>query len=226
MALTKRQRAARKGWATRKAKAAARSAAARKGWETRRKKAAEQHREEGGEIAAISIVLYDARAPLILPLLEPYFLRQFPKPRDVYRAHGMFGEDQDDPYRLNIVLRKPLNMPTVAARLENIPWAILPTEGARMHLGVYTFDGEYVPLTHAFDRPEEVAVEAVEHLLGGELTYQAPERAKSRYVKRERPKRKPRDREKDNARRRAFYQKHKAQEAATARARRARKSKT
>lgn len=214
--LTKAQRAARKGWETRRAKAKARSEAARKGWETRRAKQRQQHESEAGDVAAISIVLYDARAPLILPLLEPYFRKHFPKPKDVYRAHGMWGEDEDDPYRLNIVFRKPLNPETVARRLEDIPWAILPTEGARMHVGFYMFDGEYLPATKAFDRPEEVGEMAIRRLLNGELTYEAPERAKSRYVRKERVRKaKLRDtaagREKDNARRRAHYQKNKAQ---------------
>lgn len=219
-----RSEAAKRGAATRKRKAAElaakRSAAAAKGWKTRRKKALALHAEEAGDIAALSIVIYDERAPLILPLLEPYFLRHFPRAGS-YEAQGTWNPD--DKYRLNITFRKPLNAPTVAARLEQIPCSILPTDGARMHMGAYLFDGEYLPLSHAFTDPCEVFVEAIQRLLRGELTYEAPESSKSRYRRkppRERKKRRAtvEAREKDNARRRAYYKKHKSQEAATRRA--------
>lgn len=48
--------------------------------------------------------------------------------------------------------------------MADVPWNDIDLDGMRLHLGVTTDDGDYLPLGRAYEEPADVGIEAVDSL--------------------------------------------------------------
>jgi len=83
--------------------------------------------------------------------------------------------DGKDGYRSRIELKKPLAMGDLADMLDDTRLRSLDLGGARFWLGAKLFDGQEIPLSKAYQNPNETLDNAIGDLLDGATKYMDPD---------------------------------------------------